>query len=69
MTKITATATATQAVALALAALMGVSMLAGTNALAAHQYRVAAAARAQPQARVVASNARLVAFGQRVATL
>jgi hypothetical protein len=60
---------ATQVVAIALAALMAFSMLAGTNALAGHQYRVAAAAQTQSQARVVASNAHVVLVGQRVAQL
>ena len=56
---------ATQAATLALAALMAFSMLAGTNALTGHQYRVAATA----QARMVASNAHVGVPGQRLAQI
>ncbi len=61
--------TTAHVVTAALAVLMALSMLAGTNALASHQYRVAANAHAQAQERVVASTAHLVVLGQRVAQL
>ncbi len=63
----TRTAATTQFLTLALATLMALTMLAGTNALAGHQYRVAASA--QPHGNVVASSAHLVVLGQRVAQL
>jgi hypothetical protein len=58
--------TATQVAPLALAALMTLAMLAGTNALAGHQYRVAA--NQAVQAQVLALNAQhVVVIGHRVA--
>lgn len=58
--------TANHAAPLVLALVMTLSMLAGTNALAGHQYRVAAAARAQDQQ--LALNAQhVVIVGHRVA--
>ncbi len=62
----TATASAaTHAITLALAALMALSTIAATNALAGHQYRVAAGP--QAHGNVVASGAHLVVLGQLVA--
>jgi hypothetical protein len=58
---------ATQVALFALAALTALAMLAGTNALAGHQYRVAAAAMAQAQVQTVAADSRDA--GQRVAQL
>jgi hypothetical protein len=57
---------ATYAAPIALAALLTAAMLLATNALAGHQYRVAAAA--QGQAQVVAMDVqRVVVVGHRVA--
>jgi mannose/fructose/N-acetylgalactosamine-specific phosphotransferase system component IIC len=57
---------ATQAAPIALAALLTTAMLFATNALAGHQYRVAA--RAQDQAQVVAMDVQqVVIVGHRVA--
>ena len=61
------TKTATQVTLFALAALTTLAMLAGTNALAGHQYRVAAAAMAQAPVQTVAADSR--GAGQRVAQL
>jgi hypothetical protein len=62
---------ATPAAPLALAALLTLAMLAGTNALAGHQYRVAAAAAASPRtAEPVAMEVqRVVIVGRRIAQI
>jgi hypothetical protein len=59
---------ATQATPFVLAALLTLAMLAGTNALAAHQYRVATVA--QQRTQVVATDVqRVVVIGHRSARI
>ena len=58
---------ATQATPFALAVLLTLAMLAGTNALAGHQYRVAAAAQERSQVVVAMDVQHVVVIGHRSA--